>query len=52
MPGLNSAVTVAQVTSPTAYALLNELQRLEIIREVSGAQRGRIYVFEDYLHLF
>jgi Fic family protein len=43
---------VAQVTSPTAYALLNELQRLEIIREVSGAQRGRIYVFEDYLHLF
>jgi Fic family protein len=40
------------VTHPTANALLKDLVRLEILREVTGAQRRRLYVFEAYLALF
>jgi Fic family protein len=40
------------VTHPTANALLKDLVRLEILREVTGAQRRRLYVFWAYLALF
>lgn len=36
----------------TAYALIEELVRLEIIKEVTGFQRNRMYIFEDYVNLF
>ena len=40
------------VTHPTANALLKDLVRLGILREVTGAERRRLYVFEAYLALF
>lgn len=53
-PFINASkvMEVTQVTSPTAYTLLQELERLGILIETSGVQRGRVYVFKDYLHLF
>ncbi|MDB5013746.1 MAG: cell filamentation protein Fic [Daejeonella sp.] len=36
----------------TSYKLINDLERLEILREISGAQRNKLYVFKDYLDLF
>lgn len=36
----------------TAYQLIYFLEELEIVREISGSQRGRNYLFEDYLKLF
>lgn len=35
-----------------AYSLLALLEKLEIIREITGAQRGKLYMFEDYINLF
>ncbi|WP_293300917.1 Fic family protein [Pedobacter sp. UBA4863] len=43
---------VIQKSNVTAYKLLTDLERLEIIREVSGTQRNKLYVFNDYLALF
>lgn len=40
------------VTHPTANALLKDLIRLGMLREVTGAERRRLYVFEAYLALF
>lgn len=40
------------VTHPTANALLKDFVRLGILREVTGAERHRLYVFETYLDLF
>ncbi|MDD5390196.1 MAG: Fic family protein [Gallionellaceae bacterium] len=45
MHGLN-------VSQPTANALLNDFSRLGVLREVTGAGRNRLYVFETYLDLF
>ncbi|TGV00435.1 Fic family protein [Flavivirga rizhaonensis] len=50
-----NATTVALVIdkSPaSAYKLLRDLEFLKIIDEVTGAERGRLYAFSDYLNLF
>ena len=36
----------------THYKLIADLERLEILKEISGAQRNKLYVFKDYLDLF
>jgi hypothetical protein len=36
----------------TAYKLIADLEKLDIIKEISGAQRNKLYVFKDYLDLF
>lgn len=43
---------IAEISIPSAYKLISELERLEILQEVTGGQRGRRYVFENYLKLF
>lgn len=40
------------VSTPTANALIRDFERLAILKEITGQQRGRSYVFERYLHLF
>lgn len=49
------AQKVSKITgmSPaTGYKLLTELESLGILKEVTGAQRGKLYVFKDYLAYF
>jgi len=36
----------------SVYKLISILEALKIITEVTGAQRGRLYIFKDYLALF
>ncbi len=36
----------------TSYKLLHTLEEMEILKEISGAQRNKLYVFRDYLNLF
>lgn len=43
---------IIQKSYVTAYKLINDLEQLEILREISGAQRNKLYVFKDYLDLF
>ena len=53
-PLLNAAV-VARVTGLTpasSYKLLNDLIKLEILKEITGGKRGKVYIFEKYLDLF
>lgn len=40
------------VSSPTAQALIKDLIRLEILTEITGQMRGRLYEFQPYLDLF
>lgn len=39
-------------TPQTAYTLISELEKMKIIREVTGSQRNKLYVFSDYMDLF
>ena len=47
-----SVTEVIDKSPASAYKLLRDLERLKIIEEVTGAERGRLYVFSDYLNLF
>lgn len=41
-----------QKSNVTAYKLIASLEELDILKEISGAQRNKLYVFKDYLNLF
>lgn len=40
------------VTVPTANALLADLERLHIVREITGFSRNRLFSMEEYLNMF
>ncbi len=37
---------------PAVYKLIDELEKLEIINEITGAKRGKLYSFREYIELF
>jgi len=43
---------IIQKSNVTAYKLIYDLEQLEILKEISGGQRNKLYVFKDYLDLF
>lgn len=40
------------LSDASVYKLLKDLEKLEIIKEITGGKRSRIYVFQKYLNLF
>jgi Fic family protein len=40
------------LSMPTVYNLIKELEELDILNEITGAKRGRKYLFSKYLSLF
>jgi Fic family protein len=40
------------VSTPTANALIRDFEKLELLQEITGQQRGRAYAFDRYLRLF
>ena len=45
-------VKVAGISYPSAYKLIEEMEKLEILKEITGGQRSREYIFERYIDLF
>ena len=44
--------TVIEKTPRPAYKLIENLENMNILKEITGLERGRLYVFEDYMKLF
>lgn len=53
-PIINAAMVTKTIDkSPaSAYKLIKSLEELNIIKEITGAERGRLYMFADYIGLF
>lgn len=45
-------VVALGISTPTANVLIREFERLGLLRENTGRQKGRVYVFDRYLSLF
>jgi Fic family protein len=43
---------IAAISMPSAYKLIADLEKLGILKEVTGSQRSRVYIFDNYLRLF
>ncbi|MEX0680818.1 MAG: Fic family protein [Balneolales bacterium] len=42
----------ADVSMPTAYKLIRLLEELQILQEITGTVRGRLYIFREYVKLY
>lgn len=49
---VNEAVTILGVSYANANTIVLDMERLGILREATGQQRNRIFVYEDYIALF
>ncbi|NQY10978.1 MAG: Fic family protein [Flavobacteriales bacterium] len=52
MVDAHKAQELTGLSMPSVYKLIDELERLKIIEEITGAKRGKLYVFREYLALF
>lgn len=43
---------ITKKSKATNYKLLDDLENMGILKEITGAQRNKLYVFNDYLELF
>lgn len=43
---------LTELSLPSAYKLVGELEHLGILKEITGAKRGKQYWFGDYIELF
>lgn len=43
---------ITKLSAPSVYKLIDELEKLEILTEITGAKRGKIYLFKEYTKLF
>ncbi|MEX1002430.1 MAG: Fic family protein [Crocinitomicaceae bacterium] len=43
---------VADISMPSAYKLIAELEKLSILKEFTGSQRSKQYWFTDYIKIF
>ncbi len=46
------AKKITKLSLPSVYKLIDELEKLEILKEVTGAKRGKYYLFSGYTELF
>lgn len=48
----NKVKKTTNISLPSAYKLIEELERIGILKEITGGQRGKQYSFEEYLNIF
>ncbi len=49
---IQSIAAALNVSAPTVLRLLNDFVRLEILVELTGFKRNRVFAFEQFLKLF
>jgi Fic family protein len=49
---VNKVLEITGVSQRTGYSLIADLEKLEILEEVTGGKRGKIYAFRKYLKIF
>ena len=52
MVDVNKIVEITGVSQKTGYNLIADLEELQILNEITGGKRGKVYVFKEYLNLF
>jgi Fic family protein len=49
--GASSVAERLELTTPPVYAAINRLEKAGILHEATGRQRGKLYVYEQYLSI-
>lgn len=53
-PIINAQVarSITNLSYPSVYKLIKELEKLNILREITGGKRGKLFAFQEYLDLY
>jgi Fic family protein len=51
MVTLAKTIDLLETTKPTASKAIDVLQKVSVLREITGKQRDRVYAYHDYLQL-
>ena len=43
---------IVSISMPSSYKLISDLEKLNILKEMTGGQRDRMYAFDNYIKLF
>lgn len=43
---------IASISMPSSYKLISDLESNNILKEMTGGQRSRMYIFDEYIKLF
>lgn len=49
---VQTVAVIIHKSNVSAYKLINDLEKADIIKEISGARRNKVYSFQEYLSLF
>ena len=49
---IQRAKEITGLSLPSVYKLIEDLEKLDILEEITGGKRGKLYVFNKYLSLF
>ena len=49
---VNKAMAIIEKSINTTYKTIDLLEEMKVIEEITGAQRGKLYAFTDYINLF
>jgi len=46
------AKKITNLSLPSVYKLIDDLEKLQIIKEITGGKRSKYFLFKDYINLF
>ena len=49
---VSEVTTLINKTQQTAYNIISDMEKVGIIKEITGAQRNKLYLFKEYMDLF
>jgi len=52
MIDVNRIVSITGVSKRTAYNLIDDLERINVLKEITGSKRDKLYIFNSYMNLF
>lgn len=52
MINATEAANIAKISLASAYTLISELEKLDILNEVTGGKRKKLYIFKKYIDIF
>lgn len=48
----NQVSSITGITQASSYKLIEELEKLDVLKEITGGKRGRIYILKKYVDIF
>lgn len=48
----NKVAKIAEISTPSAYKLIDEMQRIGLLTEVTGGKRGKVFLLQNYFQIF